>query len=115
MPEQDDQAGQMDESTREFKAVVPSGDDTPELIEPGEEPFHLPPAPVAAQGAAVLGGRVSPVFDHAMGSDHFDSPVPFQAGVEFIAVVGFVPDQALGKPSCEAVMQGLIGQWPTDK
>ena len=38
-PEKDDQAGQMDEFTKQFKAEVPPGDDSSDLTELGEEPF----------------------------------------------------------------------------
>ena len=48
MPEEDDQAGQVDESPKEFQAVVPTGDDPPKLVEPGKQPLDLPAAPVSA-------------------------------------------------------------------
>lgn len=52
-------AGELDESEEVFDVVFPSGDETAEVVHPGEEALDLPAFLVAAQLAWVL--RLAPV------------------------------------------------------
>lgn len=66
-----------------------SYDDTPEVLQPGEQPFNLPSAPVAPQRPAVLG--FCPLF--SIRGNHFNTPVLFQLGVKLAAVAGRVSNE----------------------
>ncbi len=83
----------MDESEEVFDVVFPSRDESSEVVHPGEEPFDLPSFLVAAELAPVLG--LAPVA--AVRGDHLDAVLLFEPLVEFVGVVSFIADQALGK------------------
>lgn len=42
------EAGKVDEAEEVFDAVFPAGDESSEVVHPGEEPFHFPSPAVAA-------------------------------------------------------------------
>ncbi len=73
--------------------VFPSRDESSEVVHPGEEPFDLPSFLVAAELAPVLG--LAPVA--AVRGDHLDAVLLLEPLVEFVGVVSFIADQALGK------------------
>lgn len=76
------------------------------VLEPPNGPFHRPAALVAAKLAAVL-GLVLGLPVGAVWGDHVH-PEFLHPGVEFVGVVGFVSDQALGKINRDhEVEQGL--------
>ncbi len=82
-----------------------AGDESPEVLQPCEEPLDLPPAAIAAERTTVLG--LAPI--RAVGGDEFDAALG-EPRVEPIAVVGAVPDQALRERAEEALLQGLFDE-----
>jgi hypothetical protein len=66
-------------------------DETPEIAQPGEEPLHFPPPPVAAQWAAIL--RPGPGAVAAVGGDHLDAQ-RLQSRIQWIGIVAPVADQS---------------------
>jgi hypothetical protein len=42
MLEEHGQAREVDKAEEVFDVVFPSGDEPPEVVQPGEEPFHFP-------------------------------------------------------------------------
>ena len=77
-----------------------------EILQPREEAFNFPAATVTPQGPTILSfGSLSPVW-----SNHFNAPVLFQLGVEFVAIVGFVSDEPFGKLIGKTSVQGRFNQ-----
>ena len=80
----------MDEAEEVFDVVFPSGDESAEVVHPGEEPFHFPSPAIASQFASILSflSAASPV-----GGDHFDVVLGGELLIERVRVVGFVTDE----------------------
>ena len=84
----------MDEAEEVFDVVFPSGDESAEVVHPGEEPFHFPSPAIASQFASILSflSAASPV-----GGDHFDVVLGGELLIERVRVVGLVADQPRGQ------------------
>jgi len=54
MPEQEFEASEVDEAEEVLDVVFPTGDEAAKVVQPGEEPFHLPAFPVAPQRPSIL-------------------------------------------------------------
>ncbi len=83
----------MYESEEVFDVELPSGDESSEVLHPGEEAFDLPAFFVAAQLAPVLG--FAPVA--AVRGDPLDVVFVLELAVELVRVVGLVSDQSSGQ------------------
>ena len=66
--------------------------DTTKVLQPSEQPLDFPAPFVAAQDSTVLGGGLDPIG--TVRCDQFDA-LALERSVQFIAVVGLVPDQSL--------------------
>ena len=55
MPEQHEQACELDEAEEVVDAIFPSCDQPAVVLHPGKEPFDFPAAAVAAQWPSILG------------------------------------------------------------
>ena len=109
MPQEDDEAAEMKHTEEVGLVILPAGNETAEVVEPGEEALDFPAAAVAAQFAAVLG-----VFPAAIVLVRCDEPdVVFltEALVEWIAVVGAVADHSLWFGSREALLDGSFDEF----
>ncbi len=103
MPEQDARAGELEHAEKVLDMVFPAGDQAARVVKPSEEPLNLPTAAGAAQRPAVLSHTAAA---SAMAGNHFD-PVPgAQEGVERIAVIAAVADQARRERAEEAGVEG---------
>jgi hypothetical protein len=62
----------VNEAEDVFNVVFPSGNESAEVVHPGEQPFHFPSSAIASQLASILGllSATAPV-----GRDHFDKDV----------------------------------------
>jgi hypothetical protein len=80
-----------------------AGDQAPEAHEPGEEALDVPSTPVAAEGTAVLG--LPPALGMVW-SNHLNAH-GCQLGIEAVAVVGLVADEAFGQRPDKASLQGF--------
>src|SRR5664280_1239823 len=89
MVEQQFEAAKVNEAEEVFDVVFPAGYEAAEIVQPGEEPLHLPASFVAPQLASVLGFAAPP----AIGSDQLDAVLLFELRVEPVRVVGFVADE----------------------
>ena len=73
-------------------------------MQPGKQSFNSPAAPIATQWPAILGlaprGAVVP-----MRGDHLDADCGHLA-IQFVTVISFVSDQALGPFLCETAVDG---------
>ncbi len=100
----------MDETEIEFKLIVPTGNDPPEVVEPSKEAFHLPPSFISSERAAILSRGLFPVSHQSMRRNHFDPSGFFQAGIQRVAIIGFVSDQPLWVFTREPMMQGFVDE-----
>ena len=89
MPQEDDEAAELDHGEEILFVGFPAHDQPAEVVQPSEKALDLPPAAVAAQGAAVL-GFASPV--RSVRRHQFDAVISTQLLIERVAVVGRVAD-----------------------
>lgn len=94
----------MDEAEIVLDVVFPASDEAAEVVEPGEEPLHVPASFIAAQWPPVLG--FAPVA--AVGRDHFNRVFVLELLVEPVRVVGLVADQPRGQLAEEASGEDLF-------
>ena len=102
MPEQDSGGRQVQHAEEVVGVAFPASDEAPEVMEPGKQALDLPAPAIAAEAASILRA------DHAIRSvrgNHLDAEVAAELGVERIAVVTAVADQAGGKRAEEAVRE----------
>jgi len=107
MPQQDHDTSEMNESLKILDMVFVADHESSEVVKPREEAFHFPAALVATKLAPVLG------FDFAVapvGGDQIDLPIAVKVFGEFVAVVGFIPDQSFGVLRRESLAQRLLHQ-----
>ena len=106
MPKENNRAGEVKKTGEIGSASFITRDESPRVLKPGEEPFDLPAALVAAKRTAIL-GEVDAIA--AMRGDEFDSAVG-EGLIEAVAVVGGVPDEPLGIVGEEAGVYGLLDE-----
>src|SRR5450755_4538244 len=104
MPEQHLQAGEVDEAEEVLDVIFPSGDESAEVVHPGEQPLHFPTFLVASQRASVL-RLAAPA---AVRRDQLDAVLFFEFLIEPIRVVGFVPNESGGELIQEASSQNFF-------
>jgi len=88
--------------------ILPTDDQTAEVMEPGEEAFDFPAAAVAPQGTAVLGFPPAVV---AMRRDHPNPVFAPQGAVEPVAVIGRIADHPLWLGSREAPLDRVFDEF----
>jgi hypothetical protein len=103
MPEQNDNAPELDECAEVFSMIFVANDKSAEVVKPCKEAFDFPSASVTPHGATVLGHAYSA---SPVGSDEFDAALFFEALVERVAVVGRVANQAIGRVVEHALVDG---------
>lgn len=84
----------MDEAEEVFDVVLPSSDESAEVVHPGEQPFHFPSPAVAPQLTSIL-----TLFSAttAVGRDHFYVVLGGELLVERVRVIGLVADEPSGE------------------
>lgn len=92
MPQEDDGASELDHPEEIFWVVFPANDGATKVMKPGEQAFHFPATPVAAQNPAVL--RRSCDAHGFVGCDELHAISFVDALVQWIAVVSAVADHA---------------------
>src|SRR5512134_3624167 len=93
MPQQDADASELEEAEEVLGVSLVAGDESAEVLEPGEEALDLPAPAVAAEGTAVLGLELAAP---EVGRDELDASLLPQPRIEAVAVVGTVADQSVG-------------------
>jgi hypothetical protein len=81
--------------------ALPARYKAPEVLQPGEEALDPPSAAVAPKRSTVLSFRLP---GRVVGRDHLDA-LTRQIGVESVAVVGHVADQAFGQRLEESLLK----------
>ena len=83
-------AGEVDEAEEVFDVVFPTGDESAEVVHPGEEPLHFPASAIAAQFASILGRAFATA---PVRCDQFDAIFGGELFIKRVRVVGFVADE----------------------
>src|ERR1700687_1096130 len=104
MSREDDEAAELEHAEEVGLVIFPAADEWAEVVEPSEEPLDFPAAAIAAQFAAVLGGRPAAIV--IVGRDEPDAVFLPQALVQRIAVVGAVANHSFWFGSCETLFDG---------
>src|ERR671914_1274641 len=92
MPKQNNDASESDKTQEVVSMMLIAYHQAAKVTQPGEQPLHLPPPFVAAQGASILGCGFLAVLP--MGSNHLDSLFT-QGGIQLVRVIGFISNQPL--------------------
>ena|SRR2546423_15151451 len=108
MPQEDDETAELDHGEEVGLMIFPAGNQSAEVMKPGEEPFDFPAATVATQFAAVLSALAEAIV--LVGRDESNMVFLPQALVEWIAVVGAVADHPFWFGSREALRDGGFDQ-----
>ncbi len=83
--------------------TFPTNDDATVVMQPGEQPLHLPAPPIAAQRSTIL--REGFAARRVVRSDHLHAVVLSQPLVQPVAVVGAIADQPFGEFVEESLFQ----------
>ena len=84
--------------------MFPARDQPAEVVQPGKEAFDFPAAAIAPQFATVLRGLSRAVA--VVRGDQMNAVLFSQAPVEWITVVGAIPDYSCWRGFCEALLEG---------
>src|SRR6266404_2069648 len=104
MPQEDDEAAELEHAEEVGLVVLPTVDQSAEIVEPSEEALDFPAAAVTAQFAAVLCALAAAVV--FVRRDEPDAVLLPEALVQWIAVVGAVADHSFWFGSREALFDG---------
>jgi hypothetical protein len=88
MPEEDAGAGELEHTKEVLDVILPAGDESPRVVEPGEEAFDFPAPLRATERPPILGGPSAA----AIRRDHGDAVATLQELIEGVAVVATVAD-----------------------
>src|SRR3970040_124519 len=107
MPQEDDEAAELEHAEEIGFVKLPAREQSAEVMQPGEEPFDLPAAAIAAECSAILGSILAVA---AIRSDHADAVLAPQLSVERIAVVSRIANHPFGRgPGASVVECGFGG------
>ena len=109
MPQEDDEAAELDHAEEVSFVIFPAGDQATEVVEPSKQPLHLPATTVAAQFSTVLG--ILPAAIALVGRDQANAMVLSQALIERVAVVGRVADHSSRLGPGEALLDGRFDEF----
>src|ERR1700730_2660866 len=104
MPQEDDEAAELEHAEEVGLVILPTGDQSAEIVEPSEEALDFPTAAVAAQFAAVLGALAATIV--FVWRDQPDVMILPEALVQRITVVGTVADHSFWFGSRETLRDG---------
>ncbi len=108
MPEQDQDASELDHAEEVGGVIFPAGDHAAVVVQPGEQPLDVPAAAITSQRPSILAcGSAAP---QRVGRDQFHPVVLAQVLVQGVAIVGLVADQAGRRGPAEARAEGLLDQ-----
>ena len=103
MPQEDDGASELNHPEEIFWVVFPANDGATKIMKPGEQSFHFPATPVAAQDTPVL--RRCCDAHKFMRRDELHAISLVDALIQRIAVVSTVTDHAFRE-----FRQGIAGR-----
>ena len=89
--------------------IFPTRDQPPGIMEPSEESLHFPAVTVAAQGATILGGRISAA--RSVRRNHLHGVIVQEVPIQLLTVVGAVTDHSLRCFWDESLLQGGFNEF----
>lgn len=104
MPQEDHRGGQLNHPEEIFWFAFPAYDDATVVVQPGEQALDLPTTAVTSKGSTILGKRSGTCG--VVGRDHLHAVVASQSLIEWVAVVGAIPDQPRGEIGEESSLEG---------
>jgi hypothetical protein len=104
MPEEDDEAGELEHAEEVGFLVFPAVDQSPKIVEPSKEALDFPATAITAQLAAVLGALAATIV--FVRRDEMDAVCLPEALIQRIAVVGAVSDHSFWFGSRETLFDG---------
>jgi hypothetical protein len=108
MPQEDNEAAELNHAEEISFVVFPAADQSTEVVEPGEEPLYFPAAAVAAEFATVLCAFLAAIV--LVGRDEPNVMFLPQALVERIAVIGSIADHSFRLGAREALLDGSFDE-----
>src|SRR5579863_6190880 len=104
MPQEDDGTSKLHHPEEILWVVFPANDDASKVMKPSEQTLDLPATPVTAEHAAVL--RRFPAARGIVRRNQLHAEAFANLGIQRIAVVSAVADQALGSFGEETTLDG---------
>ena len=109
MPEQDHNAGELDEAKEVLGVILISNYQPAEVVEPGEQTLNLPATFKSPQSPTILGLSIrSAAF--AVWCDHFRAELVEYVSVQPVTIIGFVAYQSLWDVGDEPLLERLCYQ-----
>src|SRR5216684_3536772 len=103
MPQEDDGASELDHPEEILRVVFPANDGTAKVMKPGEQTFHFPATPVAAQNTPVLRRRCD--AHEFVGRDELHAVSFVNALIQGITIVSAVANHAFRGFGKESVVE----------
>src|SRR5947208_14856546 len=91
MSQQDKCTSELNKSEEIIGVAFIASDQPSKVVKPGKETLDLPASPITAKGSSILSDGF-PVF--AVGSDQLNLSLRLESEIEFVAVIGFVPNKS---------------------
>src|SRR5512146_1966496 len=108
MPQQDQDARELDHAKEVGGVVLPTGDHAAVVMQPCKQTLDVPAAPIPAQHAAILG--CGPAAAEVVRRDQLDAVLLAQALIQRIAVISLVPNQSRRRGPAEPGPDGLLDE-----
>ena len=89
-PQEEDDTSELHHCEEVFCMKFIPYNNSPEILQPSEKPFHFPTAAVPPQGSSIL--CVASLF--SVWGNHFNAPVLFQFSIKLVAIVSLIADKA---------------------
>src|ERR1700732_608293 len=103
MPQEDDGTSELNHPEEILWVVLPANDGTTKVMKPGEQTFHFPATPVAAQNTPVLRSRCD--AHELVRCDELHAISLVDALIQRIAVVSAVTDHAFREVGKESLVE----------
>ena len=106
--QQDDNASKLQHAEKIISMIFPTGNQSSEIMQPGEQALHFPSASIASQYPSILGFRFLAVY--FMRSDKLGSIQLAKPVVQWIAVVCFIANYTLGRLADKPALDRALNQ-----
>src|SRR6478735_7127327 len=110
MAQQDNYAGELDQSEIIVSVILISHNQAAEVVHPSEQSFHFPAALEPAQRTSVLGNPIGPAAA-TVRSNHFGAELLQNLSVQPVTVVRLVSNEPLRQISYEPLLQRFSHQF----
>src|SRR2546421_12208807 len=94
----------MHKTKKVLSLILVAHNQAAKVLQPREQPLHLPSSPVAPKFSAILRGSLLPI--PLVRRDHFDSSLS-QALIERVRVISLIADQPLRLPAGKVLSESV--------